>query len=246
MVGRGRARQGPRRGKGNKTTNKGKKKMDQYYIELIGLTPLLMHNDNLTFSEKLTQWRKDPANKDNTLPGDDRTPPWTWIEYLYHDGDIIGIPSDNLMTMLREGGSKVTKKGKETFKKQTQSGIMIDQQQFALTIDGKAVSVESIRPLIGDTEFNNHINTAEGLGFELLVKRAKIGRAKHVRVRPMFRNWKLSGSLTVLDPELSGINQTILETILNQSGALCGLCDWRPSSPSSGTFGKFKPTIKKL
>jgi len=221
--------------------------MKQYEIILEGLSPLLLHNDNLSFNEKVTQWRKDPANKENSVAGDDRTPPWTWIGYLYHDGRYIGVSSDNIMTMLREGGAKVkTGHRTETYKKHTQSGIMLDQQQFNVIINDREVEINKIKKLIGNMNFAEHIDTAENLGFELLVKRAKIGRAKHVRVRPMFREWTLVGSLTILDEEMSGLKQKVLETILNQAGSLVGLCDWRPGSPSSGTFGRFKPTVKKI
>jgi hypothetical protein len=222
--------------------------MEQYEITLEGLTPLLMHNDNLTFNEKIKAWQKDPENKANSVSGDDRSPAWVWIGYLYHNGRTIGISADNIMTMLREGGAKVlTGKGKETYKKQTQSGVMLDQEQFEVYVaDGSVISIDDIKPLIGNGDFNAHIDTAEMLGFELLVKRAKIGRAKHIRVRPMFRTWTAKGTLTVLDSELTGLTEEILRLILNQSGALCGLCDWRPSSPNSGTFGKFAPTVKRI
>jgi hypothetical protein len=106
--------------------------------------------------------------------------------------------------------------------------------------------MDDIKPLIGNTEFASHVEMAELLGFELNVKRAKIGRAKHIRVRPMFREWKAIGTVTVLDEELSGLTNDVLKIILNQAGALCGVCDWRPSSSSSGTFGKFSPEIKLL
>lgn len=220
--------------------------MKQYAIEITGLSPLLMHQDNIAFGEKVTAWTKDPANKGLSAAGDDRTPAWTWIGYLYHDGRTVGMPSDNIMTMLREGGAKIIKKGKETFKKATQSGIILDQQQFDLTIDDKKISVEPIRALIGNNDFNLHLDTAESLGFELLVKRAAVGRAKHIRVRPMFRKWSLAGSLTVLDEELSGLNHKMLQTVFDQAGALCGLGDWRPSSGSSGTFGRFETTVTPL
>jgi len=220
--------------------------MEQYAVTLTGLTPLLMHNDNLMFSEKIKAWQKDPENKALSVAGDDRSPAWTWIGYLYHDNKVLGVSSDNIMTMLREGGAKVIAKGKETYKKQTQSGIMLDQQQFNLVVNGELISVDNIKPLIGNTDFNKHIETVEDLNFELLVKRAKIGQAKHIRVRPMFRTWTLTGSLTVLDSELTGLNEETLRLILNQAGALCGLCDWRPSCKSSGTFGKFSPEIKRI
>jgi len=221
--------------------------MDQYKITLNGLSPLLMHNDNLTFSEKLTAWRKAPENKEFSSPGDDRTPPWTWIGYLYTNGEHVGISSDNLMTMLREGGAKVhSGRGKETYKKHTQSGIMIDQIQWDVMVNGKKILVKDIEPLQENRDFIEHIKAAEKLGFELMVKRAKIGQSKHIRVRPMFRNWSATGSLTVIDSEISGITQEILQIILNQAGAVCGLCDWRPSSPSSGTFGKFEPFVEAM
>lgn len=222
--------------------------MDQYAITLRGLTPLLMHNDNLAFSEKVKAWCNDPQNKENSTAGDDRTPPWTWIGYLYHDGKHIGVNSDNIMTMLREGGAKVlTGKRQETYKKHTQSGIMIDQQQFTLFIGENVVAMDDIKPLIGNLLFPSHLETAELLGFELLVKRAKINTSKHVRVRPMFRTWELRGSLTVLDTEMSGLTKDVLKLILNQAGALCGIGDWRPSSPrSGGTFGKFEPVVERM
>jgi len=220
--------------------------MEQYQVILEGLSPLLMHGDNLVFAEKLEAWRKDPGNASLTASGDDRTPPWTWIGYLYHDGDVLGISADNIMTMLREGGAKMIKKGKETYKKSTQYGIMLDQQQFTLMVNDKTVPMDRIRELIGNLNFNAHVDVAESLGFELLVKRAKIQRAKHIRVRPLFRKWKAFGSVTILDSDLSGLTPEVLQTILDQAGALCGLCDWRPSSPNSGIFGRFKAAIEPI
>ena len=79
--------------------------MEQYQVTLKGLTPLLMHSDNLAFSERVQAWQKAPENKANSKAGDDRSPAWTWIGYLYHDGKHVGIPADNLMTMLREAGT---------------------------------------------------------------------------------------------------------------------------------------------
>jgi hypothetical protein len=218
--------------------------MKRYEVTLEGLTPLLMHNDNLAFGEKVEAWQKDPANKEFQERGDDRSPAWRWLGYVYHDKKVFGLPSDNLMTMLREGGAKVINKGKETYKKQTQAGIMIDQQQWPILIGDKTVPVEPFFDLIGGNDFNAQLELAEKYGFELLVKRAKVGQAKHVRVRPMFRRWKAVGSLTVIDEELSGLVAPVLDTILAQAGALVGLGDWRPASPkSSGTFGKFAPKI---
>jgi hypothetical protein len=62
----------------------------------------------------------------------------------------------------------------------------------------------------------------------------------------MFRDWTLVGSLTVLDEDQSGLDRATLQQILDISGALCGLGDWRPSSGASGTFGRFSATVKPV
>lgn len=221
--------------------------MQQYQLTLIGLNPLLMHRDNIAFAEEIEAWRRDPANKELSTRGDDRSPAWTWLGYVYHDTKRFGIDADNLMTMLREGGSKVANKGKETYKKQTQSGIMLDRQQLDLLVGGDPIEVAPFTELVGNVDFLVHMETAKQYGFELNVKRVRIGGAKHVRVRPMFRNWSAIGTFTVIDEELSGLSEPVLQKILSQAGALCGLGDWRPSSPkSSGTFGTFLTELKKL
>lgn len=224
--------------------------MIQYQITLTGLTPLLMHADNLVYAEKLAAWRNDPSNRELSTAGDDRSPAWTWLCYCYHDTRVFGVPSDNLMTMLREGGAKVKTGGKsnETYKKHTQSGIMIDQQQWPIIVKGGSVDFAGLwSSLMGVNDFAAHVDAAETSGFELLVKRAKIGQSKHVRVRAMFRNWQAVGSLTVLDEELSGLDSVAITRILQQGGSLVGLGDWRPSSPRSpGTFGKFSVDIQRV
>jgi hypothetical protein len=218
--------------------------MKQYQVTLKGISPLLLHADNLPFSEKIKAWNKAPENKALSIAGDDRTPAWTWIGCLYHDGNVLGVHADCVMSTLREGGKKVkTGHGKETFKKHTQSGLFIDQQQFKLLVNGKLIEIEDIKQYIGENDFNKHLDLAESLGFELLVKRAKIGTNKHVRVRPMFRNWEAVGSITVMDEELSGLTEENLQLVFDYAGALCGIGDWRPNSPSSGSFGKFEAEL---
>lgn len=222
--------------------------MKQYRITLRGLTPLLMHQDNLGFSEKIKAWQSAPENKAASVKGDDRSPAWVWLGYTYHDGRNMALPSDNIMTMLREGGAKVpTGKGTESFKRQTQAGIMLDTQYFELLVGGRPVPMAPLNALIGNNEFSDHIDAAESLGFELLVKRAKVGQSKHIRVRAMFREWVATGTLTVLDEAVSGLRKDVLQTVLNQAGALVGVGDWRPGSPKSpGVFGRFEPTVEAI
>jgi hypothetical protein len=214
-----------------------------YTVTLAGQTPLLMHRDNIQWGQRVKAWTKDPANKDVSVPGDDTSPAWTWIGYLYHNAGLVVVDTDNLMTMLRDGGTKCpASKGKGSFKAQTQSGIIITESGWPVTIGGKTVSYTEIKGLQEESDFEAHEKLAQKLGFELFVKRAKIGKNKHVRVRPMFSDWKLSGNLMVTD---ATITTEVLQNILTTAGRFCGLCDWRPGSPKSGRFGCFTAEVKE-
>ena len=220
--------------------------MQRYKVTLTGETALLLHHDNLVWAETMKTWGLDPANQKESVKGDDRSPAWRWIGNLYVDSGKVVIPADNLMTVLREGGKKCpTGKGTQTFKSQTQSGILVDQAAWPLLVNGGAeVPYAPIKELIGNKDFQAHESRAVELGFELFVKRAKIGASKHVRVRPRFDVWSCSGTLTVLD---ESITEGVFNNILTTAGFYSGLGDWRPSSPKSpGPFGRFTAQIEKL
>ena len=218
--------------------------MNRYAVTLNGETPLLMHNDNLHWAEVMEAWKRDPGNQKGSVPGDDRSPAWRWIGSLYVEGGRIVLPSDNLMTVLREGGKRCpTGKRGATFKSQTQSGIVVDQSSWPMQVNGKEVPFDEIKKLIGNADYYAHEALAMKLGFELFAKRARVGTAKHVRVRPRFHSWSATGTLTVVDDQ---ITQATLENILTFAGTYAGVGDWRPSSPKSpGPFGKFVASVSK-
>jgi len=218
----------------------------RYDVTLTGVTPLLQHQDNLAWDAKMKAWGNNPVNKKAGVAGDDRSPAFRWIGYLYWRGENIVVPSDNLMTVLREGGTGCpTGKRQETFKRLTQSGMLIDQAEWIMTNPAnknKPYLCDGLAGLTDEDDFATHEAWAIERGFELFCKRAKIGTAKHVRVRPRFDQWQISGSITVLEPR---ITKDTLQQILSYAGAYCGLCDWRPSSPKSpGPFGRFEATVK--
>ena len=221
--------------------------LTKYQVTLTGKTPLLLHNDNRVFGENVRVWQKAVENQNITVAGDDRAPAWAWIGYTYHDESWLGINSDNLMTMLREGGTKVKLKGKETYKKLTQSSIIIDDFLWPIVAQGKMISWPEFAQLEDNLNFPEHVQFARDHGFDLFVKPARVGSVKHVRVRPRFDNWSLSGTISVLDEEITGLTQGILEEIFRAAGSFCGLCDWRPSSPrASGRFGTFTAEIERV
>lgn len=218
--------------------------MRQIKVRLTGRSPLIMHKDNITFQERVEKYNKLPKSEKSTKDkkGDDRSPAWTWIGSLYRSGNTVGIPADNLMTMLRDGGSKVPLPGgksNETFKKITQSGILINEILWEIvTNEGQTIDPSFIDKLELEMDFDKHLIAVQNAGFNLLVKRAKIGQNKHVRVRPIFETgWSIEGELCIVDDK---ITDDFLEIILNQAGSYVGLCDWRPGSPKSpGSYGMF-------
>lgn len=219
----------------------------RYKITLTGKQPLLLHRDNIDWQQRLLAWRTDPANKKKSVPGDDRSPGWTWIGSLYVSEGKLVVDSDNLMTMLREGGARCPQPGRagKTYKRETQSGIVIDSLAWPLIVGGNSIPSAQFEELANEDDFGKHQAAAEKAGFTLFVKRARVGQAKHVRVRPRFDSWQLCGTLTVLDTDT--ITDRVISDVLTFAGAYSGLGDWRPSSPKSpGFFGTFTPTIEKL
>lgn len=220
--------------------------MKPYQITITGSTPLLMHHDNIQWADAMDAWSKVPDNKKLCKPGDDRTPAWRWLGNLYHDGKRIVIPQENIMRAIMEGGAMVPVPGGrngKTFKAQTQSGIICATPTLPLLVNGKELPMERLAALEGETDFAVHSATAAALGFGLLVKRAKIGQAKHVRVRPVFAQWAATGQFIVTDEQITA---DILCSILDCAGRYKGLGDWRPGSKTPGVYGMFKADVKPI
>lgn len=215
----------------------------EYEFKLVGATPLLMHSDDVEAGDELKAWRDASENKPLFVPGDDRTPPWTWQTYLYSDGTHLVVPAQNIMISLRYAAAKITLKGQTTFKQLSQSGIFISSEYCTLLNDGKPVPIKEIHAARNRT-FAEQKEVARKLGFDLLVKRAKVNTSKWVRVRAKFDSWSLTGNLTVGEV---AITPKVLAEMFDKAGRLSGLCDWRPSSKiSPGSYGMFRATLKQL
>ena len=219
--------------------------MRRYAITISGQTPLLMHWDNIEWADRLDEWKNDPGNKKNSKAGDDRSPAWRWVGSMYHDGAHVAVPNDNLMRCLMEGGAMVPvpggKSGK-TFKALTQSGMMVAEPFWPVLIDGAAVPMSAINPLLKVEDFGKHKEAVSALGFRLHVKRAKIGASKHIRVRPCFDRWEVRGTVSVWDDQ---ITERVLADILRYAGQYKGLGDWRPGGKTPGSFGMFEAAVKE-
>jgi hypothetical protein len=199
-----------------------------------------MHSDDVIEGDRLKEWRTSPRNKSVGVPGDDRSPAWTWQTYLHHDGKHVAAPQEWIMAALRYAGAKLTLKGKTTFKSVSQSGLCITGDFLPLLVGGKQIPVKSIHAF-ADNAFSEHVNKCRSLGFDLSIKRAKIGSSKHVRVRPRFDDWRIDGKVVVDEP---AITKDVLIQMFDIAGRLSGLGDWRPSSPDKpGPYGTFKAVV---
>ena len=212
-----------------------------------GGTDLIMHADKIGWRDLITDWLAVPEHKKLSKAGDDRTPAWKWLGHVYHDRDVLGIPSDNLMTAVRGGATMVKMpggNGKQTYKKASAGGFLIDQVQWPIIIDGSPIPWSKLAVLRDENVFVEHEKVVKDLGFELFVKTVSLGQSKNIRVRPRFSGWMAKGTVTVLDDTL---DFSLVKSFWENAGRYVGLCDWRPSAPKSpGPFGKFSVEVKQL
>jgi hypothetical protein len=217
----------------------------RYEFVLTGTRPLLMHFDDVEWADEVGAWRLDPSNtkKKGETSGDDRRPAWTWIGYCYDDGEYLAVPGANLTANFKKAGARVPMGKQKTCKELAVSGILIEDEYMRFATGGKQIPIQAVHKLKDRPNFRDHLDAAEKMGFRLFVKRASVGTAKHVRVRPRFEEWEVRGTLEVLVHEIS---PEVLDSIFVQAGRI-GLGDWRPGSPKSpGPFGMFSHTLKPI
>lgn len=217
--------------------------MRSYTVTLTGKMPLLMHADNIEWADEMSAWKNDPANKKSSVAGDDRSPAYRWLGTLYHDGAVIAIPNDNLMAAFMEGGAFVLVPGGrngKSFKAQTQSGMLVEGSHWPLLVQGATIPVAPLLALRAEPSFVEHEVFVERQGFTLFKKRVTLGPRKHVRVRPRFESWSVSGVVHVWDAQ---ITKEVLTAIVTHAGLYKGLGDWRPGSKKPGPFGMFTAEV---
>ena len=217
----------------------------QYKFSLTGEMPLLLHADDIEAADALKAWRIAPENKNLSVPGDDRSPAWSWQSCLYSDGEHIAMPSQNVMVALRQAGAQIVMKKQKTFKEVSQSGMVITSEFCDFKVKGKQVPIKGISwqdsSEAEPTTFREQCELAESRGFKLFVKRARIGQSKNVRVRPRFDTWSVSGELNVVAAELTF---EVLQKMFELAGRV-GLGDWRPGCKTPGPYGMFEAKLMK-
>lgn len=217
----------------------------QYEYTIIGISPLLMHNDDVERGDLLMASRAEMKRRkrEEDRAGDDRCPPGTWKLYLYDDEVTVAMPTDVIQATLKYAGGELPLKGNKKCKALAVSGIVFPDSHAAFSFgkNNGSVTIADINAI--DGKFAEHVAAVRRLGFDLFVKRARVGMRKHVRVRPIFRQWQVRGSFFVVDDRL---DDTRLSDIWRIAGLSYGLCDWRPGSRSPGRYGMFDVTLKRV
>lgn len=216
-----------------------------YEFKLTGITPLLLHADSIEWADQMEEWKNNPDHKSKSRAGDDRTPAFRWIGSLYLDGTQLVMNTDNISRALMSAGARVPipgGKGGKTFKQDTMAGMVIEDAYCPLYVGGKLIPQSAIEALKSEPDFAKHQQAVAAMGFELFIKRAKVGMSKHIRVRPRFDNWVVTGRLQVWDEKLDKAIGTVFEI----AGSQMGLGDWRPSGRTPGPFGRFRTEVKRV
>jgi len=223
-------------------------KLENYEFTLQGRMPILMHSEDIEGADRVKAWRRDPLHK-NTDRGDDRHPAWTWVTYLYIDSKtgLISIPQTSLIKMLVEAGKSFKMPGsRKTLKGAVAALVQFNLINYPLTFDGdKQVNYEALLPIADMEKFDKQAEEVRKLGFTIDMRRVTVGTNKHIRCRPHFHNWSITGRIRV-DNTDGTIDKTTVEELFNFAGRFQGLCDYRPSARNPGPFGTFDATVKRV
>lgn len=207
--------------------------MKRFTVQMKSLTPILFHHNNILARDALRE-----GGRTGGRAGDDRTPADTWKSYLYVSGGQVVMPSDNVQAALAKVGGKISIGGKKTLKQSSQMLFWDSPDLRFQYAETRRLSADDLAGIEG--EFDAHAKAATKLGFELFVKPCRVGTSSHVRVRPRFNAWSVSGVFEVDDEELT---HERLQKLFTMAGAIAGLGDWRPSSPKPGPFGRFTAEV---
>lgn len=187
-----------------------------FTLTIEGTSPLLVHSSRL--SDPL-----DPATKALKKVSSKRTKTdedhaevshAEFLGGLYLDPDVGPyIPGENITATLYEG-AKLNKLGTKV-----KRGMLIETDVNPLAYTGPRDAEELWR----DGSFTHRASV-------------KVGTARVIRTRPIFRDWRVQCE-GVLDDSQLDLDQ--LTQIAENAGAFIGLGDWRPR------FGRFIAKVEK-
>lgn len=185
--------------------------MKKFSMIITGTAPLLMHNSQLSdeFNPVVLEMKKITAKKTKKTE-DDR---WElrrleFVGGLYYD-NVAGpyIPAPNIEATIAKAAG-LTRNGQDV-----KRGVRILTDVNPIAYSGPREPAE----LWKNGGFTHNASV-------------KVGTARIIRTRPIFRNW-VTEAEGIYDPEV--IDLQSLKMFTQKAGQLIGLGDWRPRF---GTF----------
>jgi len=178
-------------------------------ITILGESPLLLHNGQTadprnTYAKAM----KAVSSKRKKTDADyDELARLEWLAGLYRFRDELVVP-DYVLEAAFINGAKKSKRGP-----QAKCGLFF-AEHAVLGFAGKpsAINDQTLSQLFDSGECTHTVGV-------------KVGMAKVMRTRPMFRNWSLKATAQ-FDPDV--LNLRDIEEIAADAGKLVGLGDWRP------------------
>jgi hypothetical protein len=178
-------------------------------IRLQGVSPLLCHNGQTadprnTYAKAMKAVSSKRKKTDADL---DELARLEWLAGLYRSGAELVIP-DYVLESTMIGGAKKSKRGP-----QAKCGLFFTEHAV-LDFTGKPAEIndQKLAEMFESGDFTHTIGV-------------RVGMAKVMRTRPIFRGWSLEATAQY-DPDV--LNHRDIEEIAVDAGKLVGLGDWRP------------------
>jgi hypothetical protein len=190
-------------------------------IKISGESPLLCHNGQTadprnTYSKAI----KAISSKRKKTDADfDEMARLEWLAGLYRFRDQLVIP-DYVLEATFINGAKKSKRGP-----QAKCGLFFTEHA-SLEFEGKPAEIteQSLSDLFHAGDHTHSIAV-------------RVGMAKVVRTRPIFRRWSLT-AVAQYDPDV--LNHRDIQEIADDAGKLVGFGDWRPK------HGRFAAEIQAV
>lgn len=179
-------------------------------FKIRGIAPLLMHNGRLAdpldkFSKELKALSGQRKKTEETYVAMSRV---EWFAGLYTNAQGLLILPSTLIEACIGGGAKCSKLGR-AFK----SAVLVPDDAL-LVIDTR----KPIAELFEDENYRD-------------VRAVKVGQARVMRTRPIFKTWSTTFTVSFDDEQ---VNEAEVTRAVEDAGLRVGLCDYRPK------FGRFE------
>lgn len=188
-------------------------------LNLDSFTPILLHADTLSdpLSDEAKAFKRVSSKRTKTDSDHEDMARMEYMAGLYlgNSGQVV-IPSRNLVRCLIEG-ARITKSGPKV-----ERGLVPLATDFDLDYDGPVTPDD----LYSDKRFVSRMTV-------------RVGTARTVRCRPIFKEWGLEAEVMIDETVLSLED---LADIARNSGQMIGLGDYR----KGGGFGRFQVEVSQL